>query len=255
MTIGLALSGGGARGIAHIGAIKALEDMDVKISMVSGTSAGSIVAALLASGYKADEMLDIIQHVSIFRSFRPAWTLTGLLTMEGLKEVLHKYIPQNSFESLKMPLAVAATEIRKGHITYFTAGELFEAVVASCSIPAIFNPVSFNGGLYVDGGLLDNMPVHPLREKCDFIIGSHCNHMSHDFDPRNLKLVVERTMLMAIHTNTQISAKMCDVIIEPPRMDRFTTFDIGKAKEIFDFSYQYTKENFLPHHFQKTAAA
>ena len=255
MKIGLVLSGGGARGVAHIGVLKALDEMGIKFSIASGTSAGSIVASLYSYGYKPDEIFDIIKNLSIFNSVSPAWAWAGLLKMDGLEALLIKYIPENNFSALKIPLTVAATEIRKGRTHYFSEGELIPAIVSSCSIPAVFNPVSFKGGLYVDGGLLDNLPVLPIRDKCDFIVGSHCNHISPEFDPKNLKLVIERSLLMAISSNTLVSRQMCDVFIEPTRMDRFSSFDIGKAQEIFDYGYQFTKQNFMPHHFQKQATA
>lgn len=254
MKIGLVLSGGGARGVAHIGVLKALEEMNVQCDIVSGTSAGSIVGALYANGYKADEILSIVRNLSIFKSVRPSWTLAGLLTMDGLKELLLKYIPSNDFGKLKMPLVVAATELRKGAVHYFTEGELIPAIVSSCSIPAIFNPVSFNGGLYVDGGLFDNLPARPIKERCDFLIGSHCNHFSSEFDAKSLKTVVERSLLLTIGANTQASRDLCDVVIEPPHMDRFSSFEINKAQEIFDIGYQFTRKNFLPHHFQKAVS-
>ena len=254
MKIGLVLSGGGARGFAHIGVLKALEEKGVQFSIVSGTSAGAIVGALYAYGYRPDEIFQLIRNLSIFKSVRPAWTWAGLLTMDGLRDLLLKYIPENSFESLKLPLTVAATEIRKGHIEYFSEGALIPAVVSSCSIPAVFNPNVFNGGLYVDGGLFDNLPVRPIRNKCDLIVGSHCNHINSDFDATNLKVVIERSLLMAINANTQSSRMLCDVFIEPPHMGRFGSFDISKAQEIFDTGYKFTKENFMPHQFQKNTA-
>ncbi len=255
MKLGLALSGGGARGVVHIGVLKALDEMGVKFSVVSGTSAGSIVAALYAKGYHPDEIFDITKNLSIFKSVSPAWTWAGLLKMDGLEALLRKHIPENDFSSLKMPLTVAATEIRKGTIHYFTEGELIPAVVASCSIPAIFNPVHFNNGVYVDGGLLDNLPVLPIRDKCDFVVGVHCNHINSEFDAKSLKVVVERSLLMAISSNTRVSRQMCDVFIEPPHMDRYSSLAVGKAQEIFEYGYKFTKENFLPHHFQKPTSA
>jgi len=255
MKIGIALSGGGARGIAHIGVLKALEEMGVHIDVVAGTSAGSIVGALYAYGYSPDKIFDIVKQLSIFKSVRPAWTWSGLLTMDGLNELLLKHIPENNFSVLKKPLTVAATEIRKGHIAYFTEGELVPAIVCSCSIPAVFNPVQHNGGLYVDGGLFDNLPAKPLKTQCDLVIGSHCNHIGTEFDPKNLKNVIERSLLLAINANTQLSRSLCDVVIEPPRMDRYSSFEIGKAQEIFELGYHFTRSNFLPHHFDKAAAA
>jgi len=255
MKRGLVLSGGGARGIAHIGVLKALDEMEIKFHRISGTSAGAIVGALYASGYKPDSIFKMVKDLSIFKSVRPAFAWTGLLTMDGIKELLLKNIPENDFAKLKIQLTVAATDIRKGKIRYFSEGELIPAIVSSCSIPAIFNPVSVEGNLYVDGGLLDNLPVKPIRSECDFIVGSHCNHISPDFDVKNIKLVVERSLLISIYANTEVSRSLCDVFIEPPRMDRFSSLDLSKAEEIFEFSYRFTKQNFLPHHFEKNQAA
>lgn len=255
MKRGLVLSGGGARGIAHIGVLKALDEMEIKFHQISGTSAGSIVGALYAYGYKPDHIFELIKSLSIFKSVRPAFAWTGLFTMNGLKELLLKNIPENNFSTLKVPLTIAATDIRKGQVHYFSDGELIPAIVSSCSIPAVFNPVNLNGNLYVDGGLLDNLPVKPIRNNCDFIVGSHCNHISPDFDVTNIKLVVERSLLIAIHANTEVSRGLCDVFIEPPRMDRFSSLDLNKAQEIFDYSYRFAKENFSPASFQKQAVA
>ena len=249
MKTGLVLSGGGVRGIAHIGVLKALDELGIKFSIVSGTSAGSIIGALYAYGYKPDEILELIKSISILRSMRPAWAKAGFLSMEGLRLLLLKAIPENNFTALKIPLIVAATEIRKGEIHYFSEGELVPAIISSCSIPAVFSPVSYNQGLYVDGGLLDNFPVFPIRDKCDFIVGSHCNQISQDFDPRNIKVMIERSLLIAVYANTQSSRNLCNVFIEPPSMDRFKVFEIGKAQQIFDVAYAYTKENFKAEQF------
>ena len=252
--IGLVLSGGGARGAAHIGVIQALEEMGLEFSCVSGTSAGSIVGSLYAHGYSPKEIYEIIQQVSIFKSIRPAWTWAGILRMAGLEELLRKYLPENSFSSLKLPMTIAATEIQKGQIKYFSDGELIPAILASCSIPAVFSPYQFNGSLYVDGGLLDNLPVKPIREKCDFVVGSHCNQVSQVFDASNVKVVIERSLLMAIGANTLVSKQLCDVVIDPPGLDKFSAFDLGKMKEIFDIGYGFTKANFTRSTFEKMLA-
>jgi NTE family protein len=255
MKIGLALSGGGARGIAHIGVIKAMEEMGIKPDVISGTSAGSIVGVLYASGMRPDQIFDVVSHLSIFKSVKIAWAWSGLLKMEGLQILLTKHIPANTFESLKIPLTVAATEVRLGEIRYFSSGELAPAIISSCSIPGVFDPVHFNDRLYVDGGLLDNLPARPIRDKCDFLIGSHCNHLTADYDEHSLKAVIERSMLITVSANTTASRMICDLVIEPPHMGRFSVFEMNKAQEIFDAAYKYTKENFLPQHFQKTRVA
>lgn len=255
MKIGLALSGGGARGIAHIGVIKALEELNIKPDVLSGTSAGSIVGVLYASGMKPDTIFEVASSLSIFKSVKIAWAWSGLLKMEGLRTLLTKYIPDNTFESLKIPLTVAATEIRLGQIQYFSSGELAPAVISSCSIPGVFDPVHFNDRLYVDGGLLDNLPARPIREQCDFLIGSNCNHLTSEYNEHSLKSVIERSMLITISSNTTASRAICDLMIEPPHMSRYSVFEMGRAQEIYDSAYKYTKENFTERHFQKNRVA
>lgn len=241
MKIGLALSGGGARGIAHLGVIKALEESGLRFSAISGTSAGAVAGAFYCAGYKPDDILEIITTMGFLNSVRPAWSWTGLLSMEGFKEVMHKHIPHNSFEKLNPALTVAATEIRLGKVVYFTEGELIPAVIASSSIPAIFNPVTLNGHVYVDGGLMDNLPARPLVGKCDFIIGSHCNPVDQRFDIKNVKEVTERSLLIAINVSTTYSKTHCNFVFESPELGKFSTFDLAKGKEIFQIGYRNAK--------------
>lgn len=244
MKTGLVLSGGGARGIAHIGVIKALEEFGVVINRISGTSAGSIIGSLYAYGYKPDEIFQMISSTRLYRSMRPAWALTGLLSMESLHAILLKYIPENSFEALKIPMTTVATEIQKGKAVYFTEGELIPTILASCCVPAVFNPIHFNGEIYVDGGILDNLPVKAIRSDCDFVIGSHCNHIGTAVDVKNLKTILERSLLMAINGNTVANKTICNVLIEPPEVGKISGFELRRAKDLFDIGYHYTKENF-----------
>lgn len=253
MEAGLVLSGGGARGIGHLGVIKALEEKGVRFSCISGTSAGAITGALYSYGYTPDEILEIISNASFFSSLKFSWTLKGLLKMEALQALMLKYLPTNSFDALKIPLVVAATDLQRGRIEYFSTGELIAPILCSSCIPAIFHPYVFNGTMYIDGGVLDNLPVKGIQDRCKFIIGSHCNFITSEFDAKNLKSIIERTMLMAINGNTTISKSLCNVLIEPPDLGRFSGFDIGKAKEMLDSAYRYTMDTFNPNEIQKDA--
>ena len=251
MKVGLSLSGGGARGITHLGILKALEEFGVSIHCISGTSVGAIIGALYAAGNSPDKILDIIIKTHFFRSIRPAWTLKGLLSMDSLYTILLKYFPDNTFQSLSIPLTVAATDIQKGKSTYFSDGELVPALMASSCVPAMFNPVTFNGGLYVDGGIMDNLPTKCIRNQCDFLIGLHCNPINSEFDARNFRNVIERTLLIAINGNTMASKDLCDLLIEPPETGKISTFELGRAKELFDIGYQFTIRNFKQGDFRK----
>ncbi len=248
MKIGLVLSGGGARGLMHLGVIKALNELGVQFSCISGTSAGSIIGALYAYGHSPEDILKQIS-TGYFKAVRPAWALSGLMSLEGLKTELLRYIPENNFAALKIPLTTVATDLVKGQAKYFDEGELIPAVLASACVPAVFNPVTVNGVMYVDGGILDNLPVKPIQDKCDFIIASHCNPIDDHFDRMNIKAIIERSLLMAINGNTTVSKGMCNVLIEPPGISKFGGFDIGRAKEMFAIGYDFTITNFKSYNF------
>jgi len=242
MTYGLALSGGGARGIAHLGVLQALEEYNIKPSAISGTSAGAIIGAFYASGFTPSAILDIIEKTSFFRLLRPALSTSGLLQIDSLGEVFHDYL-QDSFESLKLPLTINATNLDKGEITYFSKGELIRPMLAASCIPAIFKPMEINNFRYVDGGMLNNLPVEPFVNTDHKIIGVHTNPIDHDFQGTNAKVIIERCLLMAISGNTVLRTNKCHYFIEPPLLGKYGGMDISKASKLFEIGYTYTKEN------------
>lgn len=251
MKVGIVLSGGGARGISHLGVLKALDEFGVPFDCISGTSVGAIMGAFYSQGYTPDEILNIILTSRFYRSVRPAWTWTGLLNLESLRDALLRYIPHNDFGSLRIPLTVAATDISHGKTEYFTQGELIPRLLASCCVPAVFSPMQLNGSLYVDGGILDNLPAKPIRNQCDFLVGVHCNFLCEEFDARNFRTVIERSLMMAINGNSTHSKELCDLTIEPEECGKISTFDIGKAKELFDIGYRFTKQHFKASDFSR----
>jgi len=240
--IGLALSGGGARGISHLGVIKALEEEDIQIDEISGTSAGAIIGALYSSGKGPDEILELLISTKFFLLLRPALNLSGLLSMGRIGEMLQKFIEEDSFDTLQKPLTVAAINVGSGKVEYFNSGHLIEPVLASSCIPVIFKPVEMNGSRYIDGGVLANLPVKPLKKNCDYIIGSNCNIVDRNFTGSNMKVLLERSMLLATIGNVNRSKRKCDLMIEPDRLKSIGGFEIIKAKEIFQAGYSTAKK-------------
>ncbi len=239
MKIGIALSGGGARGLAHLGIIKALDELQIPISVLSGTSSGAIIGALYASGYQPDEILDIIVNTKLFRLVRLT-VGTGLLKMDAAEKALLQYLPDNNFSVLKKKLIVTTTDLNSGKTVYFSEGELVKPLLASSSIPVLFAPVQIGERLYIDGGLLNNLPVESLVNKCDKIIAAHCNPINDEFISKGFRSVFERTFLLIINANTFESRKYCDVFVEPPALGQFSTLNLSKAKEMFEIGYEYT---------------
>jgi len=242
MKLGLVLSGGGARGVAHLGAIQAMLERGMVPKIISGVSSGAIVGALYASGKQPKEILEILVKTRIFRYIRPSWSRVGFFNMERLKTIYNLYLPVKSFEELQLPLIVSAVDLKEGKSVYFSQGELINPILASTSIPVIFAPLDFNEGTLVDGGILNNLPVEPLIAHCDFIIGIHVNPPHRDFSVRSFKSMLERTFHLAVQNNVRERIKYCDLFIEPPQLKNYGLFEISKAEEIFKVGYDYTSK-------------
>ncbi len=240
MKIGLALSGGGARGIAHLGSIKALEEAGIQFDYISGTSSGALIGALYSYGYSPDEILTRIKNTSFYGLLRPALNWQGLINIEKGSEEIKKHIPEDNFDSLKIPFYATATNINKGKVKVFSKGELIKPIMASCSIPVLFNPVTIRNKQYVDGGLTDNLPIKPIKKKCDKVIALHCNPISENYQVGSWKDLMERSFLIAITMNSHRKRSKCDVFIEPPEVGNYKVFDFKNATEIYQVGYDYT---------------
>jgi NTE family protein len=175
MKIGLALGSGGARGLAHIGVLKALHEENIEISCIAGSSMGALVGAVYASTQSIDSLLDLSESITwqqLIRLFIPTLSKSGLVDGEKVVELLEKWIPSRHFDALDIPLALEATDIINGTLVTLTEGELLPAIRASISIPIVFTPISINGRTLVDGGLISPVPVETVRNMgADFVIG------------------------------------------------------------------------------------
>ncbi|MHB1176705.1 MAG: patatin-like phospholipase family protein [Daejeonella sp.] len=237
MKIGLVLSGGGIRGIAHLGVLQALTEAGIKFHMISGTSAGSIVGALYCQGMEPYEILQIFLKTRLYRFLRPAFRNPGLLSLDHTRSLFIEHLPHDSFEGLKIPLVITATDFSQGKLVYFSSGKLIQSVLASCSIPGVFKPIIIDGKMYVDGGVLNNFPIEPLRTTCDFIIGSSCNHLPVVDKIVNFRRLFERAAIMSINSDMERKCPFLDVLIEPEGLGATSVFDVKKTEEIYWLSY------------------
>jgi NTE family protein len=235
MQIGIALSGGGARGVAHLGILKVLEEMGISPAVISGTSAGSIIGALYAYGYSPPEIFGIVSKTKLFRILRPSFNWKGLLTLEKTYSLFKSLLPADSFDSLKMPLYVCATNLRNGRPAFFSSGELIRPVIASSAIPVLFSPVCINDEYYIDGGVVNNLPVEPLVGHCDRIIGLHCNPVDENFAAENMKNLLERTFILTISRNVAQRVDNCDVFLEPYELRKFGALEFSQISEIYEW--------------------
>ncbi|MBQ0152568.1 MAG: patatin-like phospholipase family protein [Chryseobacterium sp.] len=239
--IGLTLSGGGMRGIAHIAVLKALEEYHLKPDIISGTSAGSIVGAFYSLGKTPDEMMEIVRETTFFSRSYFKISKNGIFSPKLITQLLTNYFPKNDFSVLKIPLYVAATELTHGIVEYFSQGELFSPLVASSSVPFVLPPVKMNGKIYVDGGVLDNLPIEPIIDRCDFLIGSHVNSISYD-ELKSMSVMKEFDRILHLATAKSVYSKMgcCDIFLDPPKMTKFSLFNKKYFDQMFTEVYSYT---------------
>lgn len=242
MNIGISFSGGGARGAAHVGVLRALLENDIVPNRIVGVSAGAIVGTLYAAGLNPDEMMDAVAATSIVKLVRFGIPTTGLTKLDYLQERILEVIPDNSFNYLRYPLTIGITNLNSGKQELLNRGSLADILAASCSIPFVFKPVLIDGSHCVDGGVTCNMPVSPLLKNSDFIIGSNLMPYGRlpPADTGTVINIVWRCFDIGIMSNTLPSLELCDVVIEPASLNSFNIFSINKLTELHDLGYAYT---------------
>jgi len=221
-----------------LGMLARFDELGIKCSVISGSSAGAIVGAFYAHGYAPREILNIIVKSKIYHVIRPAIGKSGFLKLNVTEKLLLKYFPENSFEKLNMPLYVTATDVTEGRTVYFSEGALIRPLIASASIPVIFHPVQIGGVKYIDGGILNNLPVEPLIGKCDRIIGVNCNPLGKKVS-LSMRELLQRSMLMAVNNVTYRKKHYCDLFLEPSGLADYSVFDFSREKKIFDIGYNH----------------
>lgn len=244
--IGIALSGGTAKSVTHVGVIKALSEAGIPIHYVAGTSGGSIVGSMLASGMPVSTMETVATTMSWRKLVSIRLTRMGFISSERIAEFVREMLGDLTFEDLNLPTAVVATDLVSGEKKVFREGSLSLAVRASCSIPQIYLPVEIDNQFYVDGGLSEYLPVQTALELgADFVIASHLAPVDPSYRrPQNiLQLVVQITGLIA-RKNYPISERLASFVIHP-NVDAYSSFDFDHAEEMIEIGYD-TARRALP---------
>ncbi len=240
MKIGLVLSGGGIRGIAHIGVLKALEEYDITISHIAGTSAGAIVGSLYAAGVPWKAILNFFKTVPLFNYKKYANNKPGFIDTSKFYNDLKPFFKVDDFASLSIELSITATNLLTGKLEIFNTGELIKPVLASAAIPGIFSPILMNNSAYIDGGILNNFPIEPLGEDCSKIIGVYVNPLE-DIVLSDLKhsyQIASRAYQIGFGTQCFSKFELCDIIISPKELNQFGLFSLKSIDTIFDIGYK-----------------
>ncbi|MFW5751907.1 MAG: patatin-like phospholipase family protein [bacterium] len=239
---GIVLSGGAARGIAHLGVLQVLEENGIFPEYVSGCSMGAIVGALYAAGIKPSRIYEIFRKKKNRGIFGFNLLKRGLTNMKILENILKENIEENSFNTLHRKFYISTVNLNKGNYEIISKGELFQWVMASSAIPVIFEPRIINGNTYVDGGLMNNMPVEPLLELDCFIIGVHVNYINHVNTIDGVKDIADRCFRLSIWENVKKRIEACHYLFEPKKAHEYGLFEFEKMDELYETGYEEASE-------------
>jgi NTE family protein len=240
--IGVVISGGGARTIMGIGVLQALEESGIKVGCVSGTSMGAVIGALYAAGLSPLAIHEILVGKQLAKTFSLRVPRKGFLKMDYLREMLECYIRVDSFEHLKKCLYVSTTNMNTGENVIFSSGKLFDKLIASATLPVLYEPVEIDGHLYVDGGLTNNFPVGAIRGECHKLVGVHVNYISGEQEVNGMAHIIARTFALAVWQTVKDKLTACDHLIEPTKAREYTIFDFAKGDKLFEIGYEATKK-------------
>ncbi|HME11758.1 MAG TPA: patatin-like phospholipase family protein [Candidatus Acidoferrum sp.] len=217
LKLGIALGGGFARGIAHVGALKVLEEENIPIDFVAGTSVGAIIGASYCSGMTAAELADMARTLRFADFARLTLSRYGFYSNDRMVRFFARVLKRHTFEDLKIPLAITATEFRTGEAVVFTKGALADPIRASCAYPGMFLPVEIDGRSYIDGMLAYAVPTTPLRRMgADRVIGMYLSsHWSNARPPRHVFEVIGQCFSIAQSKLSESWMKDADLVLEP----------------------------------------
>lgn len=248
--IGICLSGGGALGYAHIGVLQALTEHNIHPQVIAGTSMGAIIGVLYAHNISPEKMLQIVRDEKLYKIstiINPSLAHNGISSHRNLIKLLKDNVP-NNFESLNKEFYVCASNVNKAKWVVVGEGDLLhEYIIASSSIPFVFESVLIDGCTYVDGGLFNNFPAQALKGKCDCIIGV-------DVLPYFEKQKINKTNELIIlsirgieHHNSLLGRNLCDYLIESPAIQKYNEFSFDKYEDIYKIGYQTTVQYIAEH--------
>lgn len=239
-SIGLVLSGGGVRGMAHIGVIKAMEEFGLDAKIVAGSSVGALIGALYANGNSVLDMMRFFKETPLFKYNFFALAKPGLINTERYIDIFKAYFPHDSFEDLKKELHVVATNLELGQEEFITKGELIKPLLASAALPPVFSPVSYKDMLYADGGIMNNFPSEPVVGKVDFVIGSNVSIVSKSLkkDLNNSIQLTGRVTGLMIYAINREKIDKCNLVFEPQELEHIGILDRKGLEKAYAIGYE-----------------
>lgn len=240
--IGLALGGGAAKGIAHIGVLKAFEEEQIRIHCISGTSVGALVASYHAFGRPAESILSICSELNLSKILDFTLKRGGLFSTNSIREMIHRDLGDCRIEDANIPLAICATDIETGEQLIFRKGNLADAVCASMAVPGLFVPVEIDGRILVDGGLVENVPISPLAEMgAGIIVAVDLSHVGRYPKPEDTLDVISNAINIGIDFNTRKQLKKADIAVPLDLSGYSLTNNADRVEELYLEGYRPMK--------------
>lgn len=240
--IGLALGGGAILGAAHVGVLRALEERKIKICSIAGTSIGAFIATMYAFGLSPGEIEDKTKDLNWLDAASFSISRYGLLSNEKLGDILIETLGDVSFEDAQIPLAMVATDIGACQKVVLKEGNVAEAVMASTCIPGIFIPVEINDQLLVDGGLVENVPLTPLKDLgADIVWGVDLNAKRKYRKPDDIIDILANALDLAIDNATRLQTEEADLLIAP-ELSAYNRADVENLDDLIKEGYDAARE-------------
>ncbi len=238
---GIVLSGGGIRGVAHIGLLQALKEQQLFPSYISGTSAGAVVGALYSAGHSAEDMVNFFKNAHIFDFRRYTIKKPGLLDSESFIQYAKTYFQTDHFSELTIPLFITATNLNKGQNIIFSDGPLIRTMMASAALPPVFSPIEIEGELYTDGGITNNFPIEPLLPLNIPILGSFVNPIT---DANNQEMgstskFIQRVFHVAIFDQSSKKFDQVNYLFAPHGLEHIGILNTSHIDEAYEIGYQH----------------
>lgn len=286
LRVGLALSGGGALGIAHIGVIQAIEEAGIRIDYITGTSMGSLVGGLYAIGYTSDQLAEMAtsnnfaelftdkpdrRYISNYEKITDNRTIAafpvsekridlpvGIISGQSVYTYLARLTQSvhgiENFDDFPIPFAAVATDLETGEAKVFRSGYLPDALRASISIPSFFSPHSIDGKVYVDGGLIRNIPVQDAIEMgANYVIAVDVSSPLMPKDSLNtLTSILNQSIFFRIHDYADVQREMADYVVRIDELEPYTSADFNLAKKFLEIGQKAGQRHL--HEFKKIAA-
>ena len=239
---GLALGGGAVLGAAHVGVLKALQEFDIKVEYIAGTSIGAFVAAFYAFGKSWEDIQEIASELRWIDITAISLSRYGLLSNKKLEELIVEHIGDKNIQDSNIPLAIIATDASNGKKVILNKGSVANAVMASTCIPGVFRPVDYGEKMLLDGGIIENVPVNTVREMgADYVIGVDLNSEYTYEKPDNILDVLLNSFHFIMKTSAELQTENSDLLIKPD-LSKFNRTDMNQVQALLKKGYKDAKK-------------